>query len=470
MPRSLKRLTYAELLSDARRLSDVTATSNERDSVRATQEVLLVRKISLIDDVIASHIVSASLGGEDANQLDAELVQRREHALSRLRELRGPSDHLILDSRNPGEVDAERSPLFASLESSAAVVTNAEDEAAFIRAALEVFACGKGSASTLSGSDPALTIPLEVVATLAGEVGKASDGGAAKTQRDLSDHQSARDIERDALRVNGGAALQGSVGYAAVLDYLVGHLATLLPIPHPKATSPPRKTGLSKDPVGSTRETVVSCEVGPTSPMPFESLYREIFASEEEERAVLEGFASAILKAVNRTESGHWSFALIQRLFMSPVHAVIVPDSAAATPLNVDITRGPVRTLPSPEALLGQANNRAPVVLGWGLRADVSAITIYDIYDSECARKLLRISANYRHRLELPLAGPCSPQHRRRNEPAWERLGAEGSVTLRLVTAQASQARPSYGVGKNDENGGSGNATEDETEDGDDLS
>lgn len=161
---------------------------------------------------------------------------------------------------------------------------------------------------------------------------------------DSSEHQSIRDTERDVLCINGGR-LEGSRGFSVVVEHLVSSLRESLPIPQEGAKV-----------------------------VPFQSLYKDLMGVDEgvggSSGKALEEFSKALLKAVNRTESGHWSFALVRMLCSGPM-SVIVPDSASAGPLTIDLDSGPMR-----------APFRGRRLLGWGLRARAEASTVYDIYDA----------------------------------------------------------------------------------------
>jgi len=158
-----------------------------------------------------------------------------------------------------------------------------------------------------------------------------------------------------------------------------------------------------------------------------------------------------VLRAVNRTESGHWSFALVAALCANKRCVEIVPDSSAAGPLIVNITSGPVRiSNPSSStprttpgvmpSLFGGAlggpppktRDAAGSAMGWGLRAEVEASTVYNFYDHDMSRVILRVKSRFAHRLAMPL-NVGSPQHLARLGVAWERLGAAGEVTLEAL-------------------------------------
>jgi len=109
----------------------------------------------------------------------------------------------------------------------------------------------------------------------------------------------------------------------------------------------------------------------------------------------------------------------VQRLCSNPELAVLVPDSSAAGPLTIALSGGPLRSK--------DACGR--MVAGWGLRADVEATTVYNVFNSDCSAVLATITSSFRHSLVLPLAGVCAPPSIA-SAVGWERLGAMGSVTL----------------------------------------
>jgi hypothetical protein len=232
-----------------------------------------------------------------------------------------------------------------------------------------------------------LSVPLTATAIIIGF--RHEESG-----QDVSEHQSIRDIERDVLQLDGERVLGATHGFAGVVAMLSQRLGRLVP-------RAPR---------------------GQRSPL--EGLFDPGLLGDDEEGA-LAGFAKALLRTVNRTESGHWSFALVQALCANAEHAVIVPDSAGAGPLTINLSRGPL------VAPLGEGSKRRRI-LGWGLRAAVEASTTYDIYDRNCEVVLLRITATFTHSLALPLGGPCSPKLIR-GDVVWDRLG--GAVALQ-ITAQ----------------------------------
>jgi len=109
----------------------------------------------------------------------------------------------------------------------------------------------------------------------------------------------------------------------------------------------------------------------------------------------------------------------VQRLCTHPDLAVLVPDSSAAGPLTIALSGGPLRSK--------DASGR--LVAGWGLRADVEATTVYNVFNTDCSAVLATLTASFRHSLVLPLAGVCAPPSIA-SIVGWERLGAMGSVTL----------------------------------------
>ena len=307
------------------------------------------------------------------------------------------------------------------------------------------------------GTTKILRVPIAVVAVLSSKGFDASSSVAGHIgSQDLSEHQSIRDVERDTLCINGEALSGGALGYDGVVAHIVAVEHNLLPesMQDPLAL-PGSKFGLEYGNLGSP----VSPHISFTSPVPaprpslrFQDLSRHFYS-----RTQLEEFAKTALRAVNRTESGHWSFALVKTLCGNENLAIIVPDSNAAGPLSINITSGPVRvaTRPStirtiaagtpylPSSMFGgagggedirsdsRAKDEGATTMGWGLRAVVKASTTYNIYDPDMNRIIFRIKSVYSHRLAMPL-NVGSPQHLTKRGVVWNRVGSAGEVTLEI--------------------------------------
>ena len=202
----------------------------------------------------------------------------------------------------------------------------------------------------------------------------------------MSEHQSIRDTERDVLLINGHRVL-GSAGFPAVVAHIVSTLRHMLPGTGTDATAttePGAGVGGGAEAGGDSgnRHAVLDLD--------FEALCGV-------DNVRLEGFAKAILRAVNRTESGHHSFGLVSNLCRNDQQVVIVPDSHRAGPLTIELCCGPVC---EPSDGLYRQHRR---VWGWGLCAAVSALTVYNLYDQSMEAVMASVNANYVHRLALPL-------------------------------------------------------------------
>jgi hypothetical protein len=323
-------------------------------------------------------------------------------------------------------------------------------------------------------TEATLRVPIAVVAALtttppAAPSGQPSttpsrSGGASHEVRDVSEHQSIRDVERDTLCLNGELISGAALGYDGVVARLVAVERTLLPASMQDPYAGSSSSGGGGGGGGGSaypnlplrNDGSMSSPLSPALQRPslrFQDLSRQLHS-----RTQLETFAKMALRAVNRTESGHWSLELIAALCANDRCAQIVPDSRAAGPLTVNITSGPVRINNppsvtrmspgmSPSLMGGSAGAAAPSVasggttMGWGLRAVVEATTVYNFYDPDMSRVILRIRSRFSHRLAMPL-NVGSPMHLARRGVAWERLGSAGDVTLEasLVTKQQEDA------------------------------
>jgi hypothetical protein len=101
-------------------------------------------------------------------------------------------------------------------------------------------------------------------------------------------------VERDVLCVDGVRVRGSEVGYEGVRGLLVDRMRRLLP---------------SRAPTRARSEPQDSAAMQASDAQPdFSSLY----SADDSGSEVLSSFAAALLRVVNRTESGHWSFSLVR--------------------------------------------------------------------------------------------------------------------------------------------------------------
>ncbi|CAM9213147.1 unnamed protein product [Ectocarpus sp. 12 AP-2014] len=126
----------------------------------------------------------------------------------------------------------------------------------------------------------------------------------------------------------------------------------------------------------------------------------------------LQDFSKLVLKAANRTESGGLSFDAIHRIMelcpgVSDGSVLVVPDSSKAEPLEINIAAetftqsgdtpfGPLERLGVPELQDGLHT--------FGICANVEAATVYSLYTADMERVHLRLRANFRNSLRLPIS------------------------------------------------------------------
>jgi hypothetical protein len=104
-------------------------------------------------------------------------------------------------------------------------------------------------------------------------------------------------VERDVLCVDGLRVSGGEIGYEGVNKILVDRMRSLLPSQAPAS-------GHSKQLEDST--IALEPANGPLQ------IFSDLGSDDASGRGVLRTFAASLLKAVNRTESGHWSFSLVR--------------------------------------------------------------------------------------------------------------------------------------------------------------
>jgi hypothetical protein len=198
----------------------------------------------------------------------------------------------------------------------------------------------------------------------------ASQGAPSSNEKDSRAIQIARDVERDTFDIN-GCIMRGSLGFTVIRDALVDHLVS-----HSRAVSwwsPPPSSQLSD-------------------------------------------FATLILRAANRTESGGHSFEVIQRIIgrLDP-DIIIVPDSAAAEPLKISTSAGyflqrlkqPVSELAVHSELADMYESAGSHWIACGILCKLAATTVYRLYRDDVESPPLGcLRATYFHRITMPLSPP----------------------------------------------------------------
>lgn len=264
----------------------------------------------------------------------------------------------------------------------------------------------------------------------------AAASGMTRIEKDAREIQTVRDIERDALCID-GVAIAGAAGFTAVAASLTARFATHAAAVRWWGHAPPQ--------------------------------------------IQLDAFAKLTLRAANRTESGGVSFDTIAALVAAAPAAVaadiiIVPNSAGAEPLQIATSGGAYRapcskhnavsvpqSVAAPMAMaaghsahvggsgssIGGADSGGDGQLRTlGLRAHVEAITRYAVYDAaHMDAPLLRITARYRNRIYLALSPPHKSCASSSNQPLIHISNSSGSNGNRTETRTGSDGGGSGGSG-----------------------
>lgn len=199
------------------------------------------------------------------------------------------------------------------------------------------------------------------------------DASTAATLRDSSLLQLRRDVERDRFVVNGVHCL-GSRGLESVLLTVLHSVQHQARAAFCSAVTDPR-----------------AAEGAPDTTVPLKDLFGEKDAIPPRLAAAVVG----IVRACNRTVSGGDSYDALMRLLLPTRDdlVIIVPNSAAATPISIQVGLGAYQV---------KAQASAPAVWRWGARVLLEATTFYDIRDPEdTSRVLYSVDAVYRKRLGL---------------------------------------------------------------------
>ena len=156
----------------------------------------------------------------------------------------------------------------------------------------------------------------------------------------LDEKQAQKDVERDAVCINGCCFRGSNHGYLGVIDGI--------------------------------KDAVSSC---------LGALYDEAPHDRVEE------FAKVLLSVSNRTNSGGDTYDVVDRLVKHPDFSIIVPDSSSANPIEIEISCGKV-----------------PGSSSWGILASVCAPTCYSVRNSLDAETVLfRLRAEFRRDIAFAL-------------------------------------------------------------------
>lgn len=209
----------------------------------------------------------------------------------------------------------------------------------------------------------------------------AGAGGAGDGGKDASLHQLKRDVERDTFVVQ-GEPLRGADGAEAVLAAVVACVRDaqerLL------GASPAADAGVG----------------GSDSPLLLDD-------GEGGLQSALARFAASVVRAGNRTQSGGDAYDAILRVLANHDVCLVVPDSAAAQPIDISIDAGPFqpagRSAPAGDDNDDGGGAEAPR-WQWGVRATVRATTHYGICDADAVSTTwARCEATYMQQLAVPL-------------------------------------------------------------------
>lgn len=295
-----------------------------------------------------------------------------------------------------------------------------------------------------------LIIPIYIIAELT------NTSQSSNTHKDISENQSIRDVERDVVYLNNSnKLLKGSiVGYDGVIVNLINEMKSLFPVNRIKEMGTTISLSSQEQSINNDiqNNTLGDENMKDESMFKFNSLFNTMSSIHDnktdnetqdmmdnilfnnKDDAILSEYAKSLLRAVNRTESGHWSFALVSALCSNINHlSIVVPDSTAATPLHIDLSLGAL-TFRNTSNNNTESNHHHDVY-GYGLRAYVKTSTVYDIYDSECVNVMFRMKATFSHKLVLPLGQHFSP-NTIQGRVGWERLGPDGSISISLERIQ----------------------------------
>jgi len=183
----------------------------------------------------------------------------------------------------------------------------------------------------------------------------------ATQMKDLTEHQSIRDIERDVISIN-GQVVQGSVGFDQILFLM--------------------------------RQEIIK-----------RSCLFDTILSHPNLQSTLRNFCKLILQAVNRTESGGLSFEAIRHILEldqdeeACTKYLIVPKSKDAKPLSVSFCLGPMTQTNS-------AIQNAIEHVDWSVTACIEATTVYSVYSGDMESCFCEIQATFLNDLSLAISPP----------------------------------------------------------------
>jgi len=226
------------------------------------------------------------------------------------------------------------------------------------------------------------------VAWLARQRGGATSTSKGKNQ-DISErapvdvHQDTKDISRDRVQIN-GITYAGSVhGYGGILTALT------------KAARRALKQSLGFG--FNNRQVRLAFSTPEFRKAPSAAACSVLHLGVGE--AELQAFGRRVLAECNRTHSGGLSYEALEALVRQPELSLLVPDSARASALMIQIDAGPFRAPTRSDAESTQ--NESESGWRWGLRAAVSTAIPFRLTDPSACVELGHVEATFSSRIAL---------------------------------------------------------------------